>query len=101
MTRPSVFATSTGTPMILACPPGISNVNARYCTAPVDVHTHSDHYLLNRDTVPRRDVRVEINWPCGLMDKALVFGTKDCRFESCQGHFACVLLCRIVINCVV
>ena len=23
---------------------------------------------------------------CGLMDKALVFGTKDCRFESCQGH---------------
>ena len=27
-------------------------------------------------------------WPCGLMDKALVFGTKDCRFESCQGHFS-------------
>ena len=27
------------------------------------------------------------SWPCGLMDKALVFGTKDCRFESCQGHF--------------
>ncbi len=25
--------------------------------------------------------------PCGLMDKALVFGTKDCWFESCQGHF--------------
>ena len=24
--------------------------------------------------------------PCGLMDKALVSGTKDCRFESCQGH---------------
>ena len=22
------------------------------------------------------------------MDKALVFGTKDCRFESCQGHFS-------------
>ena len=22
------------------------------------------------------------------MDKALVFGTKDCRLESCQGHFA-------------
>ena len=20
------------------------------------------------------------------MDKVLVFGTKDCRFESCQGH---------------
>ena len=29
-----------------------------------------------------------IKRPCGLMDKALVFGTKDCRFESCQGHFA-------------
>ena len=27
-----------------------------------------------------------VKWPCGLMDKALVFGTKDCRFESCQGH---------------
>ena len=31
-------------------------------------------------------------WPCGLMDKALVFGTKDCRFESCQGH-ECVDAC--------
>ncbi len=27
--------------------------------------------------------------PCGLMDKALVFGTKDCRFESCQGQLIC------------
>ena len=27
-------------------------------------------------------------WPCGLMDKALVFGTKDCRFDSCQGHLS-------------
>ena len=27
--------------------------------------------------------------PCGLMDKALVFGTKDCRFKSCQGHAHC------------
>ena len=26
---------------------------------------------------------------CGLMDKALVFGTKDCRFESCQDHLTC------------
>ena len=24
--------------------------------------------------------------PCGRMDKGLVLGTKDCRFESCQGH---------------
>ena len=28
------------------------------------------------------------HWPCGLMDKALLFGSKDCRFESCQGHFS-------------
>ena len=27
-------------------------------------------------------------WPCGLMGKALVLGTKDCRFKSCQGQFA-------------
>ena len=33
-----------------------------------------------------------VKWPCGLMDKALVFGTKDCRFESCQGHLACARL---------
>ena len=25
-----------------------------------------------------------IGWSCGLMDKALVLGTKDCRLESCQ-----------------
>ena len=25
-------------------------------------------------------------WPCGLMDKAFVFGTKDCKLGSCQGH---------------
>ena len=24
------------------------------------------------------------NLPYGLMDKALVFGAKDCRFESCE-----------------
>ena len=27
--------------------------------------------------------------PVGLMDEALVFGTKDCRYESCQGHADC------------
>ena len=25
-------------------------------------------------------------WPCGPMDKASVYGTGDCRFESYQGH---------------
>ena len=38
--------------------------------------------------------RLGYTWPCagtsracGLMDKALVFGTKDCRFESCQAQY--------------
>jgi hypothetical protein len=26
-------------------------------------------------------------WPCGPMDKASVYGTGDCRFESYQGQF--------------
>jgi hypothetical protein len=34
--------------------------------------------------------------PCGLMDKALVLGTKDCRFESCQGHVLLQLVCFMV-----
>ena len=25
-------------------------------------------------------------WPCGPMDKASVYGTGDCRFESYQGQ---------------
>ena len=25
--------------------------------------------------------------PRGLMDKASIFGTEDCRFESYRGHF--------------
>ena len=32
------------------------------------------------------DAKALATWPCGLMDKALVFVTKDCWFESCQGH---------------
>ncbi len=27
------------------------------------------------------------NWPCGPMDKALDYESRDCRFESCQGRF--------------
>jgi hypothetical protein len=37
--------------------------------------------------------RQENKRPCGLMDKALVLGTKDCRFESCQGHIPNLVLC--------
>ena len=50
-------------------------------------------------------VRASVDWPCGLMDKALVFGTKDCRFESCQGHalhllgFALWLSCWRLMQC--
>ena len=42
-------------------------------------------------------------WSCGLMDKALVFGTKDCRLESCQDQkkvetrWACLVGCRHVL----
>ena len=32
----------------------------------------------------RGQPEVFIGWSCGLMDKALVLGTKDCRLESCQ-----------------
>jgi hypothetical protein len=59
--------------------------------------------------VPRAFLRSRLcvldGWPCGLMDKALVFGTKDCRFESCQGHILCcgarVCVCVCVCACVV
>ena len=39
-----------------------------------------------RSTLADRGRNSVWQWPCGLMDKALVFGTKDCRFESCQGQ---------------
>ena len=35
----------------------------------------------------------QFRWPCGLMDKVLVLGTKDCRFESCQGQDAPLCPC--------
>ncbi len=41
--------------------------------------------------------------PCGLMDKALVLGTKDCRFESCQSFLCCAWrgrrACEPAISC--
>ena len=39
-------------------------------------------------TLSRKRGHSACQWPCGLMDKALVFGTKDCRLESCQGHIS-------------
>ena len=46
----------------------------------------------------RKEWSMFCTWPCGLMDKALVFGTKDCRFESCSAlfpadHFLPQLVC--------
>ena len=38
--------------------------------------------LLRRSVQTRMPEVAGVKWPCGLMDKALVFGTKDCRFES-------------------
>ena len=35
-------------------------------------------------------------WSCGLMDKALVFGTKDCRLESCQDQPVCAVSCLLL-----
>ena len=44
-------------------------------------------YAKKNQALPASYTLIKISWrPCGLMDKALVFGTKDCRFESCQGH---------------
>ena len=34
------------------------------------------------------------------MDKALVFGTKDCRFESCQGHLCIHRLVAMAVGSV-
>ena len=40
-----------------------------------------------------------MNRPCGLMDEVLVFGTKGCRFESCQGHACSSMMCpRIYLH---
>ena len=37
---------------------------------------------------------------CGLMDKALAFGTKDCRFESCQDQvFLSAIRCPCIPWC--
>ena len=51
--------------------------------------TEQEHMSLLRD-----------HRPCGLMDKALVFGTKDCRFESWAGHFpGCAAILVKSIRC--
>ena len=81
---------------VLACPsPRLVCIDVLVC---MDVNFQTAHSLLARgerkatrkrqwDPCCSKAVFVPIaSWPCGLMDKALVFGTKDCRFESCQGH---------------
>ena len=34
-------------------------------------------------------------WPRGPMDKASAYGARDCRFESCPGHFAAASVCAL------
>ena len=51
----------------------------------IDNHI-SNFWSRQRETCMGRHIAGICKRPCGLMDKALVFGTKDCRFESCQGH---------------
>ena len=42
--------------------------------------------LLNVLLLVIDDVTTFHHWPCGLMDKASVSDTGDCRFKSCQGR---------------
>ena len=51
-------------------------------TGAVPVARKAPRFLFqSHGSVMMRDHR-----PCGLMDEALVFGTKDCRLESCQNQ---------------
>ncbi len=43
--------------------------------------------LLCKLQINSRKPELESNWPCGPMDKALDYESRDCRFESCQGRF--------------
>ena len=67
-------------------------------TLPTHMHTHTRPRARATPThaatrirfgVPARmqikDDPLSSTRPCGLMDAALVFGTKDCTLESCQG----------------
>ena len=56
---------------------------ARPWARPQRVQSHAGSYGFEADMIVTENQDM---WPCGLMDKALVFGTKDCRFESFQGQ---------------
>ena len=43
------------------------------------------------------------DWPCGLMDKALDFESRDCGFESRHGRFliivkSCISMVKLVVK---
>ena len=59
-----------------------------------NIHTTSDMHA----APPKHGDSCASTGPCGLMDKALVFGTKDCRFESCQGHFCLLVVCSRLLD---
>ena len=57
----------------------------------------SDHALLSSCCYTAYIQKPVINmWSCGLMDKALVFGTKDCRLDSCQDQPVLVVSCFLL-----
>ena len=59
----------------------LSSVQAVTQKGCISLHAQQSHYFHNIRHGTEATIR-----RCGLMDKALVFGTKDCRYESCQGH---------------
>ena len=69
--------------MLAACPRNLPQ-DRRLWTAPNETRAAAVRYS-HRCTLSL-SLSLSLKRPCGLMDKALVFGTKDCRLESCQGH---------------
>ena len=72
--RPPVLPTPSPTDLSVSCTAPTKNKLSKSRTNARFVVTRGFPYVQTNQR------------PCGLMDKALVFGTKDCRFESCQGH---------------
>ena len=64
------------------------NVNRRPCLHRACDRTAEARHGPRDQQAKRVGYDEYVTRPCGLMDKALVFGAKDCRLESCRGHFA-------------
>ena len=82
-TRASCGPTCVGLKPLTPC--GVAHrITDRALTAQLPYCSTIMHTCLEREQGSRMCCRA-----FGLMDKALVLGTKDCRFESCQGLFTC------------